>query len=407
VPIVDVVLVLATQPFHRLHRRAGVADLDLLRADPHLHRLADQPRRHRIGIVLDPDRAPPAHLHPLTLDRFQPLPRQRPQARQLRGQSLLAAGIALGHHRTQELPIRLAAAEVAMATQQQGLLHRFLQAAVPLLAVAVLVPAGGIRRLGLQPVMTQQPFVFRGVLLSLALVVDRQRHAVGAVPLRHPAQGPQRVLQPRAQAGEALRKTHRHVLPVRVGQHEMIDQVREGLAGDRHAQSRHVREIRSAQPAWLMHLGKVDLLGLAVLRLPAPHPPLQRPPRLVPRLLGQLTLQPLQQRLGLQAWLPFEQFLQPRPHSRQRIAPRPPGACWPLLAGQLGLIAVLSGRLAIHACTHRRLRQRCPPQESFPQCLHLGVRGASTGSHRQLLSPEVAAVLCRPRSPAQIFTGEA
>jgi hypothetical protein len=54
---------LPTQPRHTLHHFAGIPDLDLLQADPRFHLFADQPRRHRVGVVFDPDGAPTPHRH--------------------------------------------------------------------------------------------------------------------------------------------------------------------------------------------------------------------------------------------------------------------------------------------------------------------------------------------------------
>jgi len=406
VAVVDEVLVLAAQPLHRLHQRPRVPDLDLLRPDPHLHRLADQPRRHRVGVVLDPDGAAPAHLDPRPLHRLQPPGRQRPQAGQLRRQPLLPAGVAARGQLPQELPVRRPAGEVAAAPQQQRLLDRLLEAPVPLLAVAVLVAARRVRGLRFQPVMGQQRPVLGRVPLGAALVVDGQRHAVGAVPPRHTAQLPQGVLQPLAEAGEALRGADAHVLPIRVGEHEVVDQVGERLALEGHAQGLHVGEVRGPQPAGLMHLGEEHLPGRPVLRLPLPHAPLQRPPAPLPIRARRLALQPLQQRLGLQPHLAPEQLLQLRPHGGKGVRPGPPGARPGLLAGQPGLVTVLAGGLAVHVGAPRGSGQRGPPEEGLPQFLDLGVRGPSAGTHRQLLSSEVAAVLGRARTPAQTFSGE-
>ena len=311
--------------------------------------------------MLDPDGAAPAHLHPRTLDRLQPARRQRPQPPHLRGQPLLSARVAAGHHYAQELLISRPAGEVATATQQQRLLDRLLEAAVALLAVAVLVTARRVGRLGLQAVVGQQRPVARRVLLGATLVVDGQGHTVGAVPLRDAAQLPQGVLQPLAEAGEALGEAHADMLPVGVGQHEVVDQVGQRLPCDGHGQAVHVREVRGGQPPWLMHLREEHFLGRAVLRLPLADTPLQRAPAPLPGLAGELTLQPLQQGLGLQAGLALEQFLQTRPHGSERVGPGPPGA-WRPWARQLGSVPVLPCGLAIHACSHRGLRQRCPPQ---------------------------------------------
>jgi hypothetical protein len=65
-----------------------------------------------------------------------------------------------------------------------------------LLAVAVLVAAVRVGRLGLESVRRQQRPLAGRVLLGVAVVVDGQRHAIRAVPLRHPAQFRQGVRQP-------------------------------------------------------------------------------------------------------------------------------------------------------------------------------------------------------------------
>jgi hypothetical protein len=143
--IIDVVLLPATQPLHRLHPRAGIPDFDLLRPDPHLHGLADQPRRHGVGVVLDPDGAAATYLDPLALQRLQSPRWQGPQVAHFpehrRGPRRVPAGDQLPH----QLPVGLAAGEVPAATQEQGLLQRFLEAPVRLFAIPVLM---GTRRVG-------------------------------------------------------------------------------------------------------------------------------------------------------------------------------------------------------------------------------------------------------------------
>jgi hypothetical protein len=153
----------------------------------------------------------------------------------------------------------------------------------------------------------------RRVLLGVAVMVNRQRHAVGAMTLGHGTQGPQGVLQPGAEAGETLREAQRHVLPVRPGQHEVVQKVRKRLTLDRHAQIVHVREVRGAQPARFMHLAEEHFLGRPVLRLPLPHSTFHRAPLALPVLAGVFTPQPVHQRLGLQARLALQQFFQTRP----------------------------------------------------------------------------------------------
>ncbi len=292
VPVVDAPPVRAAQPRHLLHQRAGVPDLDLLGPQPDLDHLPDQPRRHRVGVAPHLDRAAAPHPHAQALLRLQPTRRQGAEDRPLGGQRRLPAGVPLPHQVAQERLVRRPVGEVGAAAQQQRLRHRLLEPPVALLAVAVLVAAGRVGGLARQPVVGQERPVRGREPLRLAVGMHRQRHPVGAVPRRHAAQRPKGVLQAFAQAGEALREADRHVLPVRVGQHEVVHQVVERLPGDRHAQAAHVCEIAGAQPPRLMHLGEVDLLGRPVLRLPDPHAPLQRPPQRVGVSPGIRALQP-------------------------------------------------------------------------------------------------------------------
>jgi hypothetical protein len=230
-----------------------------------------------------------------------------------------------------------------------------------LLAIAVLVAAGRIGRLGSHPVMPQQGLVLGRVLLGVPFLIHRQRHAVRAVPLGHATQFPQGILDPFAQAGETLRKAHRHVFPVRVGQHEVVQQVRERLPLDGHAQAVQVREVRRTQAARFVDLAEEHFLGRPVLGLPASHPPFHRPPLPLPVLAGAFPLQPVHQCLGLESRFPLQEFLQPRPDVLERVQPGTPGVCATAFTGQLAPVAVLACGLAIHACLHRRVLQRCPP----------------------------------------------
>jgi hypothetical protein len=116
VPVVDVVLVLATQARQPLHQLLGIPDLDLFRADPRLDLFANQARGHRIGVVLDPDGAATPHPHPQPFQRLQTFPRQRLQVRPLQRQRRGPTRIALLLYLTQQLRVRLAAAKVPAAS---------------------------------------------------------------------------------------------------------------------------------------------------------------------------------------------------------------------------------------------------------------------------------------------------
>jgi hypothetical protein len=343
VPIVDPMFRLATQPLHRLHPHARVPHLDLFRADTRFHPLSPQPRRHRVRVLLHLDRAALADPRRLTLKCFQPPRGQGTQPRLLLPKLLGPAPVPLGHQHAQQLPVLLPTGEFPAATHQQFLLHRFLETPMALLAVAVLVPAISIRGLRRHLVVTQQRLIPGRVPLGVPVVVNGQRHAVGAVTLGHGAQFPNGVLQPLAQAGEALREAQRHVLPIRIGEHEVVHQVRKRLALDGNAQAIHVREVRRAQPTRLMHLAEKDFLGGAVPRLPLPYPSFQRPPVPLPVLAGMLAFQPFHQLFRLQARRTFQQFLHLRPDRRQRIHARPPAMGPARLAGKSSQLAIFPG----------------------------------------------------------------
>ncbi len=93
------------------------------------------------------------------------------------------------------------------------------------------------------------------------------------------------------------------MLPVRVGQHEVIQQVREGRPADGYPQFVHGGEIGCRQPPGQMLLCEKHLFGRAVQGLPPPHPPLKSPPHrrgVLPRLR---LLDPVPEGLGLEPGL--------------------------------------------------------------------------------------------------------
>jgi hypothetical protein len=209
-------------------------------------------------------------------------------------------------HHLQEPGVLLPAGKIPAATQQQGLLDGFLETPMRLLAIAVLMAAGWVGRLPRDAIMAQQRLIIPREHFRVAIWMDRQRHAVGAMTLRHAAEGPERVLQTVAQTGKTLRTTDRHMFPVRVGQHEVIHQVLQTLALNGHVEIVHGREVRRAQPARLMHLGEEHFLGWSRQGTPPTHAPLQGSQQLVAVLPRMAFLQPGQQRQSLQARSPFQ-----------------------------------------------------------------------------------------------------
>ena len=380
-PIVDPVLRLATQSFHPLHPLAGIPHLDLLHANARLDPFPTQPRRHRVCVLLHLDRRALAHPHTLTFACLQPTLGQWSQTHLLLGKPARPARVSPGHQCAQKLLVLLATAKVPAAAQHQLLLQRLLETPMPLLAISVLVAAVGVRGLGRHAVVSHQTLIPRRILLQVPIVVNGKGHPVRPVTLGHSAQFPQGVLHPGAEAGEALGKAHAHVLPVRVGQHEVVQQVRQGLPLNAYVQPLHVCEVRRPKPPCFMHLAEVNLLGWSVLALPLPHPPFHRSPLPLPVLAGVFPLQPVHQRLGLQRRLSLQQFLQARPDINQWIGPSPPGVGAAALTGQSPLVAILPCGLAVHACFHRRVLQRCPPVQVAAKFLDLFVGHLAASSH--------------------------
>jgi hypothetical protein len=299
VPVIDAVLAAATQTRQRLHPLLAVPHLQVFGIDPHLDPLADQPAVHRVDVVMHVNQTAAVHRDRQPLATVQPPWRQRPQHRQLLSQPPLPARVALPRQLLQERSVLLTAGEISAATQQQGLVHRVLEVPVRRLGIAVLIAFARLRLLHRQAVMRHQALVALGELLALRQVVDRAAEAVGAMPCGHAAQLPQRILQTVAQAGETLGKADRHRLPVRVGQHEVVHQVLEALAGDRHVQAAHVCEVRGAQPAGMVHLAEEHLLGRPACGPPCLDTSLQGPQLAVVEAPRILLLQPGEQGLGL------------------------------------------------------------------------------------------------------------
>jgi hypothetical protein len=197
---------LTTQPFHLLHQRPGVPHLDLLCSDPCFHPFTNQPRRHRVGVLLHLHRAALAHTHLLSFHCLQPSLGQATQPTKFFLEFVASARVPHRRHATHQLPVLLPAAEVSAATQQQLLLDGLLEASMALFAVPVLVTAIGIGGLSRYAVVTHETLVSRRVPLDIAVMMHGQRHAIGAVTLRHGAKLPHGVLPALAQAGEAFRK---------------------------------------------------------------------------------------------------------------------------------------------------------------------------------------------------------
>ena len=356
VTAVDPMLAAATQTRHSFHTLLGVPHLDLFRPDPRLHPLAEQTARHRVDIALDMNRAASIDPHRSPLARFQTAGRQRTQLLQFLSQKLLPVAVELRDQLPQERLVGCPALEVPAATQQQRLLQRPLEPMMALFAVAVLVALACLDGLPLQAVVPQQALVTHAERRPLRSRRHRCRKPIRAVQLRHAAQFPQGVLQALAQALVALRETDRPRLPVRVRQHEVVDQVLKHHALDCHPQTAAVREVAGTQPARIMHLAEEHLLRRAVQSPPLLDPPLQRPQLAVGELAGEAALQIREQGLRFQARVDGKQLLELRPDRGERIGfGTPVPVHEPDLAGQPAQLAVLASGLRVDAGPSRCL----------------------------------------------------
>src|ERR1017187_10278492 len=283
--------------------------------------------------------------------------------------------------------ILIYAGEIRAAAQHQLLRYSSLETKMPLFHIAVLVAMTSLCLLALQPVEAHQAFVTISEICRISHVVDRRREPVGAMPMRHFAQLPQRVLQPFAQALKALGKAHRSRLPVRVRQHEVIDQVRKTLPLYRHPQLFHVREVGSAQPPRRMLLGEEHLLSRTFSRSPVLHATLQRAQLPVLKMAGVLPLQILENGLSLKTGVSFKQLLNIVPDLNERVGPGSSTHCRWHLAWQPASATILPRSLGFHSSLGRGnlLVFLCAYQRKQPPNLPVCDQSASALTHRNPL----------------------
>jgi hypothetical protein len=109
--------------------------------------------------------------------------------------------------------------------------------------IAVLVGLADVDPLPLHAVILQQILIPLTKLTLVRKVVYRRRETIAAMPPGNSPQFPEGVLQALTQRLEGFRRANRDRLPIGVGQREVVHQVGERLAGERHPQGIHVREI--------------------------------------------------------------------------------------------------------------------------------------------------------------------
>jgi hypothetical protein len=368
VPILDAVLAPASQTRQLVHAPLRVPNLDPLGEHAGLDPLADQSASHRVDVLVHMDGATAVHAHPHALARLQTPRRQRPQHGLFLGEACLSACVLLHKQLTQERLVGRAVGKIPAATQEQRLLQGTLEAMMTLLDVAVLVTAASVDGLALQAIMLQQRLVTLGERLALGAGRDGRRQSVGAMTPRHAAQFPQGVLQTCAQALQALGEAEGAGLPVRVGQHKVVDQMRQWHASDGHAEAGAMREIAGAQPARLMHLGEEHFFGRTVQGMPLLDAALEGPQLTVGKAARITPLQFTKQRLGLQAGGPPQLLLQVGPDLGEEVGPRSPVVLHDHLAGQLAEPPVLPCRLGVQTGLgrHQTPRQSLSVQAAQP-----------------------------------------
>lgn len=370
-PVVDPVLTATPQTRHLFHHLLRVPHFHLLGVQPHLDPFTDQPTRYRIRVPTDVDCAARVHSRLDAAGRLEPTRRQRTQLLHLPGLLLRPVRVELSEQFAQVLLVRFAAGEVPTAAEHQLLIQRLLEPPVPLLDVPVLVAVPGLNRLPVETVVREQRPIPLGELGAGRPRRDRRGEPVGAVNGGHTAQFGQRVLQPVGQRLERLGEAHRAGLPVRVGQDEVVDQVRKRLTVDGHPQVRHVREVGGTQPTGRVDLGEEHFLRRSVGRSPRLDAPLERAQLAVGEPSGVLALELPEQGQRFQPRIEGQSLDDAGPDVGEGVRVSAPGMRHPYLAGEPVEPAVLAGGLGIHARPQGGDSSGCAPRVQLSQAPNL------------------------------------
>ncbi len=347
VAVFDAMLAPASEPRQSVQPPGPVPDLEGLGTDVDIDPFADPPAGQRVGVAADVDRT--ARIDPRLepSGHLQPSGRQGRQDGHLFMETLLSVGVAPGHEPLEERLIVASIGEITAAAKHQGLVDGLLEAVMTLLDIPVLVGLPRLDRLAFEPVMREQSLVSPGEHLGFGVAVDRRGQTIGAVTLGNSSQFPQGVLQPFAEALEALGEADGGGLPVGVGEHEVIDQVVERLAEDGDAALGHAGEIRFGEPPRLVDLREEHLLGRPFEDTPLFDPPLQGPELDVGKTAREASLQVEEEGLGLEPRVEPEQLQEFGPDVLERVLPGPPGVRDSSLTGKQVGVAVLACRLLV------------------------------------------------------------
>ena len=227
--------------------------------------------------MADQDRTAGSDSDSQALARLQAPGRKRTQLLALLLQAGLPACVEPDEQIAQKALIRLSVLEVPAAAKHQRLVQCPLKTIVALFHVPVLVWAGRPRCPAFQPIVVQQRLVILGKGLLTADPMNGRCQPVRLVRFRHASKLPERPLQTRAEALEALGKTDEPRLPVGIRQHEVVNQMVETRPSDRDTKVIHAGEIGLGQIPGMMHLREEDLPGLPFRGAPKLYAPLKGP----------------------------------------------------------------------------------------------------------------------------------
>ena len=176
-------------------------------------------------------------------------------------------GIVAADDLIDERTIRAEIVEVLAASHQKGVTDGALEMAMAAFDRSVLVGNALVVACRRHAIMGAQFLVASCQVLPRigTEIAESRRQAVAAVVERRPAKGPERVLQPFGQGDEALAAENNvGVFEAGPGKPEVVEQMIERLARDRHAQATHIGKIRQSKPARLVNLAEDHLLLFAV-----------------------------------------------------------------------------------------------------------------------------------------------
>jgi hypothetical protein len=179
--------------------------------------------------------------------------------------------------------------------------------------------------------------------------------------------------EPFSQRLETLGKAELDGLDIGVGEHEVVEQMRKRLLGERDTEVAQVGEVGLGTNAGVVHLSEHDLTVRAVERTPAGNMALERTElaRLV--ALRMLATEFGEERVGLESGVAFEMGLYPGPVGLEGIGAGAIGARLPELAGEGAPSLVLAGGIGMHAGSRGSLFLGFALVAFTEHDLHLGV----------------------------------